>query len=122
MILRPPKSTRTDTLFPYTTLFRSSSARPTLDPAGRTAAAFVNGARPWTGRTGFEPMGATMSAEPFRYADIALNDRRARRFSIFFRADPPSRAASHDRGRPRSPGTEIGRESGRERVWQYVEI
>src|SRR3546814_10631836 len=28
MIRRPPRSTRTDTLFPYTTLFRSSSFRP----------------------------------------------------------------------------------------------
>src|SRR3546814_4038536 len=27
MILRPPRSTRTDTLFPYTTLFRSFSSR-----------------------------------------------------------------------------------------------
>src|SRR3546814_4795280 len=27
MILRPPRSTRTDTLFPYTTLFRSICAR-----------------------------------------------------------------------------------------------
>src|SRR3546814_16625136 len=27
MIRRPPRSTRTDTLFPYTTLFRSSCAR-----------------------------------------------------------------------------------------------
>src|SRR3546814_9963503 len=27
MIRRPPRSTRTDTLFPYTTLFRSESAR-----------------------------------------------------------------------------------------------
>src|SRR3546814_15742650 len=27
MILRPPRSTRTDTLFPYTTLFRSSRPR-----------------------------------------------------------------------------------------------
>src|SRR3546814_2620144 len=26
MILRPPRSTRTDTLFPYTTLFRSAQA------------------------------------------------------------------------------------------------
>src|SRR3546814_15519181 len=26
MILRPPRSTRTDTLFPYTTLFRSKAA------------------------------------------------------------------------------------------------
>src|SRR3546814_11790742 len=30
MILRPPRSTRTDTLFPYTTLFRST---PASDPA-----------------------------------------------------------------------------------------
>src|SRR3546814_18614357 len=28
MIRRPPRSTRTDTLFPYTTLFRSARARP----------------------------------------------------------------------------------------------
>src|SRR3546814_4155652 len=28
MIRRPPRSTRTDTLFPYTTLFRSQQARP----------------------------------------------------------------------------------------------
>src|SRR3546814_12896053 len=27
MLLRPPRSTRTDTLFPYTTLFRSDLAR-----------------------------------------------------------------------------------------------
>src|SRR3546814_19057329 len=32
MIRRPPRSTRTDTLFPYTTLFRSAffSGRPTM--------------------------------------------------------------------------------------------
>src|SRR3546814_19109654 len=28
MLRRPPRSTRTDTLFPYTTLFRSQSLRP----------------------------------------------------------------------------------------------
>src|SRR3546814_763872 len=32
MILRPPRSTRTDTLFPYTTLFRSSALAPNLVP------------------------------------------------------------------------------------------
>src|SRR3546814_6556480 len=32
MIRRPPRSTRTDTLFPYTTLFRSSSARTVPEP------------------------------------------------------------------------------------------
>src|SRR3546814_17938011 len=37
MIRRPPISTRTDTLFPYTTLFRSSLHRhdPRLPPAAR---------------------------------------------------------------------------------------
>src|SRR3546814_11865513 len=38
MIRRPPRSTRTDTLFPYTTLFRSAGP---ADPSVRTA-----GARP----------------------------------------------------------------------------
>src|SRR3546814_2162701 len=31
MIRRPPRSTRTDTLFPYTTLFRSLSSRRAMD-------------------------------------------------------------------------------------------
>src|SRR3546814_18376416 len=31
MIRRPPRSTRTDTLFPYTTLFRSAALRATID-------------------------------------------------------------------------------------------
>src|SRR3546814_13393299 len=37
MIRRPPRSTRTDTLFPYTTLFRSKSerARPRRRPRNR---------------------------------------------------------------------------------------
>src|SRR3546814_4728438 len=41
MIRRPPRSTRTDTLFPYTTLFRSLRPRPVRpgDPAGAGAVA-----------------------------------------------------------------------------------
>src|SRR3546814_7771630 len=37
MIRRPPRSTRTDTLFPYTTLFRSPEGRdrPDESPAGK---------------------------------------------------------------------------------------
>src|SRR3546814_1361293 len=40
MIRRPPRSTRTDTLFPYTTLFRSVAVA-----AGVAAAAFLDRAR-----------------------------------------------------------------------------
>src|SRR3546814_12915104 len=38
MIRRPPRSTRTDTLFPYTTLFRSLVAAPPAAIAGRLEA------------------------------------------------------------------------------------
>src|SRR3546814_11425197 len=39
MIRRPPRSTRTDTLFPYTTLFRSDGKYSTygIDPGRRTS-------------------------------------------------------------------------------------
>src|SRR3546814_18129647 len=36
MIRRPPRSTRTDTLFPYTTLFRSNDAVPAKERCPRT--------------------------------------------------------------------------------------
>src|SRR3546814_19398371 len=36
MIRRPPRSTRTDTLFPYTTLFRSVRAPITFNTKNRT--------------------------------------------------------------------------------------
>src|SRR3546814_16454129 len=35
MIRRPPRSTRTDTLFPYTTLFRSVAEEPNADLGNR---------------------------------------------------------------------------------------
>src|SRR3546814_3181083 len=46
MIRRPPRSTRTDTLFPYTTLFRSPEfARTMLASAGDGAKAIVSTSR-----------------------------------------------------------------------------
>src|SRR3546814_8043323 len=41
MIRRPPRSTRTDTLFPYTTLFRSEFISVTTDPEHDTADVLV---------------------------------------------------------------------------------
>src|SRR3546814_17696726 len=38
MIRRPPRSTRTDTLFPYTTLFRSQRRRPNRKAQDRRSA------------------------------------------------------------------------------------
>src|SRR3546814_4600608 len=42
MILRPPRSTRTDTLFPYTTLFRSYSLPGRVDVGTDQGAASTN--------------------------------------------------------------------------------
>src|SRR3546814_20343870 len=42
MIRPPPRSTRTDTLFPYTTLFRSFDYFTTGDPAQEEAVAIAN--------------------------------------------------------------------------------
>src|SRR3546814_19473829 len=41
MIRRPPRSTRTDTLFPYTTLFRSDLRYDVYGTYGRTKAKFI---------------------------------------------------------------------------------
>src|SRR3546814_15244973 len=113
MIRRPPRSTRTDTLFPYTTLFRSgraggkllsndaatasiyktASARATKDKAALTALAAKAG-------------GASEAADAYlAWGDYAIA-------AELYRAalKPP----------PADPGQEIGRASCRERVCQYV--
>src|SRR3546814_11144500 len=64
MILRPPRSTRTDTLFPYTTLFRAPASEGArrrvafapagsngrMKPCGRAAGMLQIGPRDETGR------------------------------------------------------------------------
>src|SRR3546814_17766370 len=95
MIPRPPRSTRTDTLVPYTTLFRSR--RP--------------GQARQRGRTGI-----ALCERPVP-AGLCPSSRRARRLH---RRRPGNRSGGGRRG----PGgvTQIGRESCRERVWTYVSI
>src|SRR3546814_19692980 len=67
MIRRPPRSTRTDTLFPYTTLFRARY-RPHRGACGRTRGRrFAAMVRPRL----------TVRGEPLHFADFAgLGDRR----------------------------------------------
>src|SRR3546814_20097310 len=49
MIRRPPRSTRTDTLFPYTTLFRSRHRQQHRDPEHWSADARPSGSHPRSG-------------------------------------------------------------------------
>src|SRR3546814_1998944 len=61
MIRRPPRSTRTDTLFPYTTLFRSLQSRQNSHYAARSM--FRSVSRP----------GLPLGREPKRSAMVCFN-------------------------------------------------
>src|SRR3546814_7682518 len=72
MIRRPPRSTRTDTLFPYTTLFRSESPDQGIRPIGRSASGASAAAEcNHPAATSGLAYNATRSGQ-----DLALTDRR----------------------------------------------
>src|SRR3546814_9835903 len=79
MIRRPPRSTRTDTLFPYTTLFLSSIGllRPSVPSGG----------------AGFNPAKRVGSNIPVE-SDVAQAFLRGVRGAGFFGAAPPASSAS----------------------------
>src|SRR3546814_9260683 len=80
MLRRPPRSTRTDTLFPYTTLFRS---------AGRDA-----GRRPQSSASKTKPAGTAIGyAFPSRIPAAALRPNCSPTSSI--RSSPPRRSEEH---------------------------
>src|SRR3546814_1389125 len=72
MIRRPPRSTRTDTLFPYTTLFRSVS-RELQRKLGELSGGLHHPGRRWFDRHMVEHPGLPASGEPLS----AGRDRRS---------------------------------------------
>src|SRR3546814_16466544 len=65
MIRRPPRSTRTDTLFPYTTLFRSGGlGGRRFDRPGRAATAFGAPGVAAAGGRGLRIMGDAVGLPP----------------------------------------------------------
>src|SRR3546814_19015483 len=116
MIRRPPRSTRTDTLFPYTTLFRSGrhdegrgrgEGKPDADDGGHGALCDAQSLLERAVRSGRTEAG-TPDAER-RFADEA-----ALRGAV--RLERQCAAARSGRGRL----SEIGRASFGERVCQSV--
>src|SRR3546814_19795279 len=104
MIRRPPRSTRTDTLFPYTTLFRSydrlaGGARHRSQHLSGLCTASPEGAS--GGESRDRPTGALYGRVG---GDTARPDRCRSRVSF------------------RAQGCEIGRASCRERVCQCVDL
>src|SRR3546814_2085638 len=91
MIRRPPRSTRTDTLFPYTTLFRSairrrSGALPVLPDAALPAQHRRHGGH---GTPGALSQGAAGAVPPRRAALTNLHGRRGMLDLILRRATLP---------------------------------
>src|SRR3546814_6192885 len=70
MIRRPPRATRTDTLFPYTTLFRSSSPQ--------IAETVPHGLKKYLGRVGYLSWAALQYAK-FRPFELTIEDAGVRR-------------------------------------------
>src|SRR3546814_6400399 len=94
MIRRPPRSTRTDTLFPYTTLFRSHGGCPEPDAPSRHR---TPGTAFCVGRNGASP-------GPYRYAalrpvgwsdDHAFAGHHAQRFVAGLAKDLAARCAQY---------------------------
>src|SRR3546814_20139036 len=99
MIRRPPRSTRTDTLFPYTTLFRSRLGKHHLSNsplgfAARNAAIErETGAREVEAVIGAEAdAGAVSEAGAPRGTGVA-DGREGRQFPLVLRAAPVGRRA-----------------------------
>src|SRR3546814_15575413 len=107
MIRRPPRSTRTDTLFPYTTLFRSLPGLRGFQPSPGSSPPHVLPTIRGQVRTG-DPAGV-------------IGDEEAHRIGDFVRiAEPPGRDLGHDLVADFLGHGQIGRASCRERVCQYV--
>src|SRR3546814_14061192 len=134
-IRRPPRSTRTDTLFPYTTLFRSGPERPVSAVPHRTVSAVVDEAARVAvalhgrGRSGPEHAGGDDDASTGERALpvgglVALVEADGASVLVAGRAHQPSDPRPADGAQAhRAPlGADIGRASGREGVCQDVEI
>src|SRR3546814_18726004 len=117
MIRRPPRSTRTDTLFPYTTLFRSG-ARFTDRLRGDDADSFTDVHR----RAAREVTAIAFAAHAQRrFADQRRTDLNRLDFGVL----DPLRHRCVEQGAHRRDdidvlADEIGRAAGRERVCKDV--
>src|SRR3546814_15887697 len=107
MIRRPPRSTRTDTLFPYTTLFRSGEL-PTPEEAATEERIHARSVMVSSNRLGLVAKMDVIEGEGGRVSQVDY--KRGKRPHVVRGAYDPERVQP----------CEIGRAQCRERVCQYV--
>src|SRR3546814_12035322 len=113
MIRRPPRSTRTDTLFPYTTLFRAPTAKSHKGASGKRRSERPR--RHAFGRASRRRAGS----ESARTAAFSGFPPESLSWDLKIKFAVPS-AGCHDCLYPFLELRKIGRASCRERVCQYV--
>src|SRR3546814_15228388 len=120
MLQRPPRSTRTDTLFPYTTLFRSGDEQSLH--SGRKGAVGIDDRAPAAkSRDGLRGVAAQAAKTGERGQKIShrlsVSARTVRSVEHGYAA---SRSRSTADKELQTDRTEIGRATGREQVCPYV--
>src|SRR3546814_20739905 len=111
MILRPPRSTRTDTLFPYTTLFRSDDREERSSDDPSVTAVRSGNRRPL-------PLTGAWRAAPYRARRQVRGRARRRTGAVRNRAcgapptAPPAATAQASRMRRRPPAGEARAAAG----------
>src|SRR6056297_4185783 len=82
MIRRPPRSTRTDTLFPYTTLFRSLAAADAIVPRDPALPALVRQLQLAADERSEEHTSELQSLRRISYAVCCLTKKSAQKTGI----------------------------------------
>src|SRR3546814_15663227 len=133
MYRRPPRPTRTDTHFPYTTLFRSMVGLENLgvNGTGLVAGLGIGGIAIGLAAQGiFSDLFAALSIifdKPFRQGEVITYDQTTARVERIGLKSTHLRAMSGEKKvisnanlLQKEITSQIGRASGRERVCQYV--
>src|SRR3546814_13454241 len=114
MIRQPPRATRTDTLFPYTTLFRSGHSRAKWIPLSHNHAGFPDGI---AGeellrrmREQAERYGATILADRIETIDGKADAFEAQGSTVTIAARAVLIATGVENRRPRSEERRVGKE------------
>src|SRR3546814_14283290 len=115
MIRRPPRSTRTDTLFPYTTLFRSTCGdgipafrRALGEPDSRFGWAPLHAWQAHQETTGHKPPvnGDAMESQELRRAGLKVTNPRMRILELLEQRSAHHHMTAEDRSEERRVGKE----------------